>query len=517
MRLNRNIFSIGLLIGALAWTLWFVFAGFGNHQDPLYWLYKYEHLEGGWMAIGTLLTGGAIVKIFGAQLLPLRLFGWFCTVTAIALPYGCLLNPPQRRENLHWLALTYFLMGYGTFQEFSPGTLTVLLLSALWVCAVRSQIANHKFEILTAIILGFAVAARFPNVLALLILIPLWKKRCLWNIPIAAVSAGIVYLLGYIFVTPAPMDAAMTASHEFIRMITKLWENGGQLVGFMLMAAGVVAIGHFQSSLRIKQSSKIVGLLVGLSLVYFVWFTTKPQQWYNIDITYLVSAFCIVIAIYAQINQQPSYILMGTAILMIATLGTDTGWLKLFPAVLCLLPVATTVYTKSERNYLWWVMALLGIVVAIRMSTNSVGQSDLHKATTFATVAPYKGIAIQPEEQNRLQQYIADYDSLSNLYQQTSIMSLGQEMHLMRAVIGCDAARYNEFWSNIFDSVYTAKYQPIIVEEHPIVFCSYTPQFKTQKTYHDGASKMEQMFAKEGYTPLNRSEHKYIIYIPDKP
>jgi hypothetical protein len=139
------------LVAALAYTLWFVFAGFGNHQDPLYWLYKYESLEGGWMAVGTLLTGGAIVRLFGAQLLPLRLFGWLCTVTAITLPYCCLLDKEQKRDNLHWLALAFVLMGYGAFQEFSPGTLSVLLLSALWVCATKSPITtalpidrNHK-------------------------------------------------------------------------------------------------------------------------------------------------------------------------------------------------------------------------------------------------------------------------------------------------------------------------------------------------------------------------------------
>jgi len=76
MRFDRHILSIGLLILALAYTLWFVFAGFGNHLDPLYWLYKYEHLEGGWMAVGTLLTGGAVVRLFGPELLPLRLAGW---------------------------------------------------------------------------------------------------------------------------------------------------------------------------------------------------------------------------------------------------------------------------------------------------------------------------------------------------------------------------------------------------------------------------------------------------------
>ena len=170
MRLNKYILSIILLAAALAYTLWFVFAGFGNHQDPLYWLYKYESLEGGWMAVGTLLTGGTIVRLFGAQFLPLRLFGWACVVAAISFPYCCLLNREQRRENLHWLAFAYLLMGYGAFQEFSPGTLSVLLLSALWV--------THS-----PIVLGLAVAARFPNILALLVLIPVWKKKSLRNIP----------------------------------------------------------------------------------------------------------------------------------------------------------------------------------------------------------------------------------------------------------------------------------------------------------------------------------------------
>ena len=164
MRFNRNILSLILLVSALAYTLWFVFAGFGNHQDPLYWLYKYEHMEGGWMAVGTLLTGGAVVRLFGAQLLPLRLFGWLCTVAAIALPYACLLTPGQRRENLHWLALTYVLMGYGAFQEFSPGTLSVLLLSAVWVLADKERNnPSASWGWGTAILAGLAVAARFPE------------------------------------------------------------------------------------------------------------------------------------------------------------------------------------------------------------------------------------------------------------------------------------------------------------------------------------------------------------------
>ena len=296
MRFDKHILSITLLVASLVYILWFVFAGFGNHQDPLYWLFKYEHLEGGWMAAGTILTGGTIVRILGAALLPLRIAGWLCVVGAIALPYCCLLNKEQRRDNLHWLGLTYVLMGYGAFQEFSPGTLTVLLLSAIWVCATKFKISNIKYKIFTALLAGLAVSVRFPNILVLLVLIPLWRKRSLWAVPLVAVSAGIIYLLGYWLLTPAPLDAAMS-SHDLLPMISKLWENGGRLVGYALLGIGVVAIGKkaFENchwSLAIWK-----GIAVGLALVYFIYSTIKPYQWYHMDLMYLISALVLVIAI----------------------------------------------------------------------------------------------------------------------------------------------------------------------------------------------------------------------------
>ena len=579
MRSYRYILSISALVLALAYTLWFVFAGFGNHQDPLYWLYKYEHLEGGWMAVGTLLTGGAIVKIFGAQLLPLRLFGWLCTTTAIALPYGCLLTKEQRRENLHWLALTYLFMGYGAFQEFSPGTLSVLLLSALWVTSVRDDSlrsasgnvspacevstpaktffcgwGTQKHECgaacflrsnlrasLPAILLGLAVAARFPNILTLLILIPLWRKRSLWLIPIAAATTAIVYLLGICLITPAVTDAAM-GSHDLWAMLTKLWEKGGLLIGMLFISVGVLAIGevvvryqrsmyslknvaervgdaeHEYGAVRFLRSSiraLPTGLLIGLIVGYFVAYATKPFQWYNINLTYLVSALCLVIAL-RQFSIFHFQFSIGAALLIVATLGTDTAWLKLFPAVLCLLPVAAVHYEESMRRYLCGVLAVLAVIVMVRMTTNSVGQSNLTQVNTISSVSPYKGIAIRDIEEQRMNQYIADYDSLQSTISniQCPILSVGQDMLLMRAVTGCEAAKFNEFWSNIFDSVYTDKYCDIIVEERPIVFCSFSPQFKTKKTYKDKESRMEQMLLEEGYTPLDRSKQKYMIYIP---
>ena len=85
----------------------------------------------------------------------------------------------------------------------------------------------------------------------------------------------------------------------------------------------------------------------------------------------------------------------------------------------------------------------------------------------------------------------------------------------MRAVTGCEAAKYNEFWSNIFDSVYTAKYSKVIDEERPVVFCAFSPQFKTKVVYKDKESRMECMLRDKGYRAIDRSAYKYMIYIPD--
>ena len=492
MRFDKHILSVILLVAALLYSLSFVFAGFGNHQDPLYWLYKYEHLEGGWMAVGTLLTGGGIVRLFGAQLLPLRLAGWACVVVAIAMPYCCLLTKEQRRENLHWLALTYLLMGYGAFQEFSPGTLSVLLLSTLWVTQ-------------SPVVLGLAVAARFPNILVLLVLIPLWRKKSLWLVPIAALSAGLVYLLGYALITPVSMDPSM-GSHGVGEMISALWERSYVLILYLLMGGGALAIGYkFQIS-NIKFQI-LAGVNVGALLSCYVTFAIPTWKWYNIDLTYMISAMVLVLAV-GKLPITNYQLPIGAIILMIATLGTDMAWLKLFPAVLCLLPVAASSYEAPMRRYLFPLLAIFAVTVMIRFSINSVGSSNLRVSNTPSQIAPYTHIRITDKEEAWMQQVLADRDSLAG-----EVLAVGRSMHLMRAITGCEAAVYNEFWSNIYDSVYTRKYEAFIEARQPIVFCSFAPGFKKEND-RDTESCLENMLRAHGYRTLDRSAYKYMIYLP---
>ncbi len=522
MRFAKFILSISLLALTFGWSLWYVFAGYGNPMDPFYWLYKYQAMESGWMSVGTILTGGALVRLFGAQLLPLRLAGWLTIVAAILVPYGALLNREKRLNNLHWLALAFGLMGYGAFQEFSPGTLTVLLLSAIWVSATKSQIINHKSQLATAILAGIAIAVRFPNILVLLVLLPLWRKKSLWLVPITAASAGLVYLLGYLFVTPAYMDPSM-GSHGIMQMITKLWENGAKVLGYVFFWLGIWTIGKWVEKKEfINQkyavindySPLIIGIIVGAVMTYYITFVPAIHQWYNYDVTYMISVGCILFALMTKRRE----LALGVAVLFVATLGTDTAWLKLFPAAVCLFAVAASRMEQEAMRRYWFPVALgLTVAVMMRFSVNCIGDYNLRHCTVRSFVAPYEHIFIRPVDETQLKQYKADYDSLYTPYtiHHTPIIAFGQDMHRMRAVTGCQAARYNEFWSNIFDSVYTAKYREIIEAERPIVFCAFSPRFKTKANYKDRHSALEEMLRSEGYREIDRSKYKYMIYIPD--
>ena len=513
MRSYKDILSVSLLLFAIGWSLWFVFAGFGNPQDPLYWLYKYQTLECGWMAVGTILTGAALVRLFGANLLMLRLAAWATVAAAIVLPYCALLTKEQRRDNIHWLALAFAFMNYGAFQEFSSGTLTVLFLSAIWVCATTSNSKQQTSNILTAVLAGLAVTVRFPNILVLLVLIPLWRKKSLWLVPIAALSAGLVYLLGYALITPVSMDPSM-GSHGVGEMISALWERSYVLLLYLIMGGGALAIGYkFQISNIIFQI--LAGVIVGALLSCYVTFAIPTWKWYNIDLTYMISAMVLVLAVgklpithTAQADRKNYQLPIGAIILMIATLGTDMAWLKLFPAVLCLLPVAASSYEAPMRRYLFPLLAIFAVTVMIRFSINSVGGCNLRVSNTPSQVAPYTHIRITDKEEAWMQQVLADRDSLAG-----EVLAVGRSMHLMRAITGCEAAVYNEFWSNIYDSVYTRKYEAFIEARQPIVFCSFAPGFKKEND-RDTESCLENMLRAHGYRTLDRSAYKYMIYLP---
>ena len=509
-----------LLLLTLAWSLWFVFAGMGNHMDPLYWLYKYEHMEGGWMAAGTILFGSALVRLFGVRLLLLRLVAWLSVFVAVLCPYCVLLTREQRLANIHWLALAFGMMGYGAFQELSPGTLTVLLLSVTATVAVAWLRRPSVGQLIgLGLVAGVAITVRFPNILVLpvlltLIIVTRWQTTRRWVHPallllsVVAVAA-LIYGLAALLLSPAPMDAAMN-SHQFSRILTALWTKGALLAGYAVLWLGIGAVPFL-----LKQWEEnrwvwpLAGLMTGALLFYYVWYVPLPRQWYNIDLTYMLSAGLLMWTA-ATRRRENGWM---AAVIIVAALGTDVGWLKLFPAVIVLLPSAVAYTESSIRRWLWPVMLGLTAAVMLRFTTNSIGGSNLSKSRVTCSAAPYTGIRVTEQETEYMAQIKSDYAVFGDT---VPVLAVGSDLHLMRALTGCKAACYNEFWSNIFDSVYTARYQPVVAQRKPVVFCFFSPQFRTKSTYRHRHSAFEEMLRAEGYEEVDRGRYRYMIYLPGK-
>lgn len=513
-----------LLLIFLLWSLRYVFEGLGNEMDPLYWMHKYAHAEGGWMASGTIVIGHLLVSVFGAHLMPLRLVAWLCVVAAIILPYCMLLSREQRKANISWLIIAMMLVNYGAFQEFSPGTLTVLCLSALWCILIRFQRTKKRVWLIAlGVVTGMAIVIRFPNILVLPIILGAlcvtndqsWKKRLghiVWYLCAVLIGAGALYGVAWVMMKPAYMDAAM-GSHQVSKMIEQLWTKGALLFGMAAIWVGIVFMGR-ELNKRWSQAPWCnaamygVGVIVGFLLAHYIAFALKRTQWYNMDLTYMISALCLVLAIMSKKKEVG----WGALLMVVAPLGTDTAWMKLFPAVLCLLPVAAVEHKKEIYAYLLPLLFVFAFAVMNRFSTNSVGKCDLSQVDTWASVPPYEHIKVTAQEAEWLGQVKADYEQYAD--SNATIVAVGQRMHMVREVTGCQAAVYNEFWSNIFDKVYTEKYQEYVRRERPIIFCTFAPHFKTKPTYKDTQSALEDMLRAEGYREIDRSEYKYMIYIP---
>ena len=513
-----------LLLCALLFSLRYVFEGLGNVMDPLYWMHKYAHAEGGWMASGTIVIGHMLVSIFGEQLMPLRLVGWLCVVVAIVLPYCMLLDSKQRKTNILWLVIALMLMNYGAFQEFSPGTLTVLCLSSLWCVFIRFQRTKKRvWLIILGLLTGVSVVIRFPNILVLpIVLVALcmltdlpWLMRLrymVWYILSVLIGAGMLYGIAWVVMTPAYMDAAM-GSHQISSMIEQLWTKGALLFGMAAIWVGVVFAGRelnrrWSHAPWCNAAMYGIGLVVAFFIAHYIAFVPKEKQWYNIDLTYMVSALCLVLAVLSGKKE----LWWGTLLMVVAPLGTDTAWMKLFPAVLCLLPIAAVEHKKEIHAYLLPLLFIFAFAVMVRFSSNSVGRCDLSMVDTWASVSPYEHIKVPAQDAEWLEHVKTDYEQYAD--SNSTILAVGQRMHMVREVTGCQAAVYNEFWSNIFDKVYTEKYHEYICNERPIVICTFAPNFKTKPTYKDTQSAFEDMLRAEGYREIDRSEYKYMIYIP---
>ncbi len=519
-----------LLLSALAYSLLWVVCGAGNPMDPFYWLTKYELLESGFMACGTIAIGHAWIALFGRTICSMRVLGWLCTTAAVALPYCLLLDREQRRRNIHWLGLTYWLVGYGSFQEFSPGTISVLLLS-LTVVMLFDKAAYRGRWLVWGLLLAALVLVRFPNILVLPILLlyccwPMLRGERPWTdllrdrrreLLLGIGCGALLYGLGLVgwYYGMHHAVAAPMARHTVLRMLQDMWKNGFRLVAdISLWAAFAYVLSQTGREMR-EVWRWLIAIAAGGAMLYYVFYAFAANQWYNMDQIYLISSLVLLVAIvlYAQRERHTlpmSAVVFPLLIMSVASLGTDMGLMKLFPALLCLLPWwAAYVYWACRQRYVLLAMAVITPLFVVRFSTNAIGRHDIFRENTWGQTDVMRFTRISDLDNEQMEQIVSDYETYSAL---APVYAVGDKLHMVRALTHCHAPVKNEFWSNIFDPVYTKWYSELVGREHPVIFCTFSPSFKTKPEYKDKHSRLEQMLLDSGYTAIDRSEYKYMIY-----
>lgn len=521
-----------MLVSALAYTFVFVVSGFGNKMDPYFWFSKFESMDTSLMTLGTVATGYVWLRIVGRTIFALRLLGWLCAVVAIALPYVCLLDGAQRRANLHWLTATYILMGYGVFQEFSPGALSMLLLSVLIVLWVKS-LSTERYVWPIAIVAGLAVLVRLPNVLVLPLLGGAWAMIG-WNrsytcahtariIGVLLTVSGAVVMTGYGLWWWLGYQEMSTpqANHTIVKMLTGLWNNGWLLLVGMSVWGVIGWCIHSLRSVESPIMRWIGAICAGALLVYGMYFAIAPHQWYNTNLHYFVSSAVLALGswlvadgLQRKRKRQVLIVSVSMMIMMIVPMGSDTAWLKLFPAVLCLLPWWAAAYWNREGVDKLWIPVLVAVsgMCACYYTTNSIGNCTTFGTKEWGRVDLLRLTRVGPLQNERMDKVVADY---ATYRKQGKVYMLGEDMHLFRALTHAEPPYKHEFWSNIYDPVYTKWYRELVEKEHPILFVSYTPTFmlhKDKDRYKE--SMLENMLREEGYREVDRSAQKYMIYLP---
>ena len=524
----------GLLALSLAFTLVFVFVGFGNHMDAFYWMDLIARRDFQLMACGTIALGSVWTQVFGLSIVSLRCLAWLCCATAIALPYVCLLDSRQRRDNLHWLALAYLLMGYGTYQEYSPGSLSMLALTATAVVWMKYR-NNRRWVWLLPVVMSIAIAARFPNVL-LLIAVPLlivldaWAQHKSWqrvgtDLLILLAGTGLLTCGIYAMLTDLFSGGSMAQSvgayaddsHSFGTMITTVWDKAIYPFRKMvvLTIAGVLLWGI--SFLRSRAWRIAADCLVALAMTGYIVAKCPIDEWYNNPLNYLLAALVIVptlfLSIRALIQRDYATALAFVSLIFIGAIepmGSDTGWMKLFPMYIVFVPYVFTHFTfcRSQQPFVLVPIVMYALTVFV---CNPIGVDPLYQCKVQREEPVLKRIYMSEQRSNYIDRLLSDYAAFS---EQGEVFVMGDGLHLMHALTGC-AKHYNQFFALRDKPEFVAQQMAYIAVHQPVVMFVYTPEFIYPTKGH-GNSLMEQQLLDNGYSRIARTEDTYYVYVPTK-
>lgn len=405
---EKTIKFIAFLL-AFAVSLSFVFWGRGS-MDPYYWLSVYAKPSSYGLSVGTWVIGHYWCESFGYTILSIRILGWICCTSAMLVPFFSLNSKEERSCPPYWwsLVIAILLMGYGTFNEFSPGTLTFLLLSVNATCFILWNRTKKKlFLYVLGVTTSLCVFCRFPNVLILFIIAlfllayPFFddkkegsrlKRGVIDTLTYTLVLLCSYYLLFVLFTGSLDIfsyyaDAfslSSTGTHSVDSMFIRLFNGFNEIIIDCGLVFVLSWLSYYVNSIPRRNVKILTWFLSFVLMAYLLRQNIGTHQWYNQRLHIFTSSLSILLTLSyvrkmfdKKKSKEGLAVLFALFMLMVAPIGSDTGWLKLFPSVLIMVPILLPQCNGFWKNHVAISLAFLFCMYAcVCYANNNISKGD---------------------------------------------------------------------------------------------------------------------------------------------
>lgn len=429
----KVLFLLSLIVYSISFCFW----GRGNN-DVYYWLNLYKANDVSLMVYGTYKIANLWCSIFGFNILSLRILNYLCNITALTLTIAFY----YKKNFFSWKVLLCYgmavlLMGYGTFNEFSPYSLTFLL-SSIIICIVLNNKINYWSLFLLGVLSMLLTICRFPNILicpVLIIYILLksftdsvgYKKSFLY-ILIYCLSIFFVFailLLDYEFNPFNIFNSIENAdsSHSIQGLIYSTLDR----IPFLFKYCASVVLFYILTLFDLRHKTNIFFLIIVCFLFYlFLTFDIKTKEGANYYLHFFMSAICLCIlfahtwTLYNDDKQQDCLIpIVILCIMLVPSMGSDVSFLKLFPNILILIPLYALSVKKNLRfTYATYTLISIFLLFSLLCYTkNNISKSLPNSKKTLFKMNFYddnpnilNGIALSKSDKMFNDTILADYN-----------------------------------------------------------------------------------------------------------
>lgn len=367
-----------LLITALLYSFTFIFWT-DVPNDMFYWINSSYFYEENKMCILSMTLINLLTSFSCHEIFLIKFYSWLISIVSVLIPYFFLVSKEKWLEHINWLSVSFFLLGYGTWQILSPDTFTMLAMSILCTFIIKSELRNYRSIIICSFISAISIACRLPNIICVFFcLIFLFQNEYITQKEYkSATKKSIIYI-----------SALLLFLYIIYSAIYKDLNVFGVYTSIPSRADDDHSIISLLKCYHITFMIAIIPISVGFMLISISNYINKYISNYYLQVCCGVCFFYIMLRTFLRLEESPdteiSFILFGLmlyrcfetndtvrlrntlliiGITLSACAGSNNAFIKCHPTICCFAPLILIDNKLLFNNNLRKIMLFMSVCV----------------------------------------------------------------------------------------------------------------------------------------------------------